>query len=168
MTDARVAALQDQATAADRDAAAFLAGLAERGTATGAPVVPMRRFAFHDRLIDRLRVGIGDAVRSRQSPTCDHLESFNFTRAQVLHWLASRPGRLRCAACLNDAMSRERGRERCNLCSRRDDLGLRCGAFKLPPSAIFERGDAPPAVLAGLILHWTLCAECLASGCTAS
>jgi hypothetical protein len=157
MTDARVAALADQVMAADADALAEVGRLAGVAAATG-PVLVLKRYPFHDRLLDRLRVGIADAMRSGQPPTCSHV---SFTRPAVMHWLASRPGRFRCASCLNQAMGRERGREKCALCGRRGDL--HAGAFRLPPSSILERDERPPAVLAGVVAHWILCAGCLSA-----
>jgi hypothetical protein len=158
VTDIRSTALADQAAAADADAAMLVGQLAGAAAATGAPVLALGRLPFHDRLNDRLRAALVGAVRAGQPPTCAHLD---FTTPAVAHWIVSAAGRLRCAPCANHKLKREQGRESCNLCGRRREL--HAGAYRIPPSAVFERGERPPTVLAGVVVHWTACAECLAA-----
>ena len=152
-TDARLAALKDQADAAGREADALLLDYAAGLADAGAPVVPLPRLAFHGRLIDLMRLELG-AAGPNYPPVCEHLG--NLTLPRVAYWRAGGPGSLLCTTCAAREGLQAR-KARCALCDGVEALFT--GAFRLPATVLERDGQRPIATV--VMLSWICCQGCM-------
>ena len=153
-------ALRDQAQAAADDAGRLLATAAAELAEQGEPVLRLKgAHAFQRRLHTQMGAALSAARAAGERPTCRHLD---LTSPRVGFWLSASPARLLCAVCAQRWTRYYAGPEHCDLCGSRQ--GLFWGGHRLPVTVLERAGGRPPATLAGVVVRWTCCGDCMTSG----